>query len=372
MTSNENASSVEAHGQEQSVLFRIPQEMRDSIYSHLLIDTRIWLGRDWVRAENVERVRIVTDPNALSLLRTCRRVKVEVGHSWIGKVLFTFQSPERMMEKLTTIPRSKLSQIRHLRINGETAFLWWNGREENEARVYYWLPAFMKFLPGLRLDTLTIMDGSGDLITYEGIDALVKYGEGWKQLRCISHSSKILGVKCYRSEPGDFLDEYRRKHQPADWMSIMTHRDGAETQPSVQVYRSTQPANARPDKVGLVTDERTRLPYAQQAPEPGSEAAQMYGLVQDADLMSSAEERNKELMVVVTRGKGVDYEVKENSPRLPKDIGDIRDDCPNMTWAQIQKEHIEWVDDTLLPVVADAYRHADDYDWTQLHPGSWD
>ncbi|KAL2679301.1 hypothetical protein Neosp_010073 [[Neocosmospora] mangrovei] len=45
------------------------------------------------------------------------------------------------------------------------------------------------------------------------------------------------------------------------------------------------------------------------------------------------QEHGEEMMVVVKRGFGVDYEEKEGSPLLEDDI---RRDAPGMTWKEIQ------------------------------------
>ncbi|KAF5120464.1 hypothetical protein E5D57_013818 [Metarhizium anisopliae] len=89
----------------------------------------------------------------------------------------------------------------------------------------------------------------------------------------------------------------------------------------------------------------------------------------------SCGEKAKELMVVVKRGKGVRYQERKQSPYLPV-IGDIRKDCPRMTWAEIQKKYIDCeVDDGFVfsddaddgPKSVDIYGHVDEYKWTPLN-----
>lgn len=90
---------------------------------------------------------------------------------------------------------------------------------------------------------------------------------------------------------------------------------------------------------------------------------------EDATLMGPGE-IDKEMLVVVKRGAGVDYAVKEGSPYLPR--GDIRRDRPGETWEEIKARNDrhfsgEWsynepFDDD---GIEDTYSHVDEYKWLQ-------
>jgi hypothetical protein len=64
-----------------------------------------------------------------------------------------------------------------------------------------------------------------------------------------------------------------------------------------------------------------------------------FGNIADDTLMRP-ENVLKEMLVVLKRGNGVDYAVKEGSPYLP--IDDIREYCPGMTWEEIKAQQAAW------------------------------
>ncbi|KID96849.1 hypothetical protein MAJ_07235, partial [Metarhizium majus ARSEF 297] len=357
-----NSTLCAANDQESSWFFQLPQELRISIYGYLFLSTRVSHGRRPVR--RIAEIRITPAPHSLALLRTCRRVRTEIGDSWLGQVLFSFEDTETMMVKLTALSTATLSKIRHLRIRGETLMLSFGDED-----VYYRLVHILKLLPGLQLDTFTVLNMYGESVSYDVLNTLIKYGEGWKELRFISHGSSLLG---YAQPPDIFNDEhfnerYQRKPQPAHWVSAMNSRDGIENQPSVTIYRSTLAGEAC-----SVINEATRVLFEQTPPGKGKAAA--FATQEYAPIMSRGE-KAKELMVVVKRGKGVHYQERKQSPYLPV-IGDIRKDCPRMTWAEIQKKYIDCeVDDGFVfsddaddgPKSVDIYEHVDEYEWTPLN-----
>ncbi|KAI1755825.1 hypothetical protein F4782DRAFT_527181 [Xylaria castorea] len=341
--------------QESSQLFRIPQELRDLIYTQLFTDTRLSHGEKLLGM--ISSIRVIPAANALSMLRSCRRARAEIGDSWLGQVLFNFEDTQTMMTKLAALPIATLSKIHHVRIRGDTLVLRWP-----DDVFYYRLVHALKLLPGLRLDTLTVLNLYGGPVNYGVLNTLIRYSQGWKELRFISQTSSLLGFARggHNFAASDKMkDNYQRKPQPTDWIRAMNNRDGAASQPSVTIYRSTlarQPCS--------VSDEATRVQYEQEPPKPGEE--ETFSTQEHGDLMSP-DERTKELMVVVRRGRGIDYQEKLGSPLLAA-IGDIREDCPGMTWAEIKERHVEWQSDfdDRCPIKHDIYKHAGDYEWTPL------
>ncbi|KAF5120462.1 hypothetical protein E5D57_013816 [Metarhizium anisopliae] len=221
-----------ANDQESSWFFQLPQELRISIYGYLFLSTRVSHGRRPVR--RIAEIRITPAPNSLALLRTCRRVRTEIGDSWLGQVLFSFEDTETMMVKLAALSMATLSKIRHLRIRGETLMLSFGdedvyycdgtrARARSNAtwikRLFtrrlcpkvgpfpynYRLVHILKLLPGLQLDTFTVLNMYGESVSYDVLNTLIKYGEGWKELRFISHGSSLLG---YAQPPDIFNDEH--------------------------------------------------------------------------------------------------------------------------------------------------------------------
>ncbi|KAI8948039.1 hypothetical protein F4801DRAFT_558463 [Xylaria longipes] len=355
------SQSQPSNAQEGSQLFRIPQEVRDLIYAQLFFDTRLSHGRRSVG--RISDLRIVSASNSLAMLTSCRRARAEIGDSWLGWVLFSFEDTETMMTKLAALPIATLSKVHHIRVRGETLMLSWP-----DGDVHYRLVHALKLLPGLQLDTLTVLNLYGGKVSYDVLNTLIKYGQGWKELRFISHASSLLGF----AADDEINDRYWRKPQPADWIRAMNNRDGAASQPSVTIYRSTLAGQSC-----TVSDEASRVRFEQKPTKPHEEvtfATQEYG-----DLMSPGE-KTKELMVVVRRGRGIDYQEKPGSPFLTA-IGDIRKDCPGMTWLEIKKQHIDFPSDSedddsefsdsvfgdRDPIKQDIYKHADDYEWTPLN-----
>lgn len=255
------------------------------------------------------------------------------------QVLFCFENPCAMLRKLAALLANILSQVRHVRVTGSSFALRLRGsRRFFEIPKRWPLVAVFKLLPGLRLDQLTILGGDNPVLNYEILNGLVNDGTGWKTLRYISHSSEMLGYSSaahqfsgsafenWESWPG-----YWRKPQPRHWQDILERRDGSSSNPSVTIYRATEP-----DRYGWVLSPNKRARYEQDRLQSQYTNNQPYVFEEDPALMDY-EEPDKEIMIVVTRGHGVDYEEKENSPFI---MGDIRNHRL-MTWAEI---HTEFVD----------------------------
>lgn len=342
---------------------QIPQEIRDIIYSYVFCSTRICCGE---RAPTrIERIRIIPAPNALALLRTCHRAHAEIGHRWLHELLFSFETPVAMLDKLSNISIETRSMIRHVRVSGDPLMLTFP-----EDDVFYRTHAALKLLPGLRLDRLTVMGTRTSMVSYETLNKLVGLSNGWKELYYLSHNSTFLGYEDTWWAWDDDLDPklYLRMPQPATWQQALEDRDGSASCPSVAIYRSTNPG--RPCSV---LHAALRAPFAQTL-SAGQTLSTFYKK-EDASLMAVGE-REKEMLVVVKRGRGCDYEEKQNSKYVP---GDIRVQLPGMAWKQIRKKFIglggdESDKEFVVPawekekvVLEDAYSHVDDYVWPALH-----
>lgn len=292
--------------QAASKLFQsLPQELRLQIYSHLFSSTSpSSCGRTlslWERAV-ARRSRIRAKPattHALAVLQTCRRASAEIGDTWIGQILLHFEGPREMLDRLTPLPHSTLSKIRYLCVVAD------NWREDVH-NTYHELSAALKLLPGLRLDALTVLGTRFAPVSYETLTGLIRESYGWKELHYLSHNSELLGFE--RLEDIYDSENYKvwRKPQPGYWQSILEKRDGAQTKPSVTIYRSTVPKCP-----GSVMNPKTRTQFEQKI--PCSEALEAFGTTWDGQLLAAGE-RSKEFLVNVKRGCGVDYEGKEDSP----------------------------------------------------------
>ncbi|KAJ7741011.1 hypothetical protein B0H16DRAFT_1565686 [Mycena metata] len=233
----------------------------------------------------------------LALLRTCRSVRAEIRNTWLQQVLFVFEDPNSMLDKLANIPTTTLALIRYARISGETVML--SFREDS---IYYRTSQALKLLPGLALDRLTVLGPRDHEVSYQTLSMLVRHGAGWKELYYLSHNSAFLAYVDF----GD--DRYFRVPQPAGWQRALEARDGTNSGASVAIYR----ANA-PRCPGAVLDPATRVAFTQTLPA-GCDL-DTCGTFEDAALMKHGE-REKEVLVVVKRGHGVEYAEKQGSPYL--------------------------------------------------------
>ncbi|KAJ7191850.1 hypothetical protein GGX14DRAFT_701502 [Mycena pura] len=346
-----------------SLFMGLPREMRGEIYPHLFFSTRlVWGERSLGR---ISRLRITSAPNSLALLRTCRQIHAEIGTSWLQQVLFVFEDPNSMLDKLANIPSTTLALIQHARISGDPLMLSW---EDDD--VYYRTSQALKLLPGLALDRLTVLGTRGPEVCYQTLDMLVRHGAGWKELYYLSHKSTFLGYKDNDNWFGLAGEEspYLRVPQPEGWQRALEARDGATSGASVTIYRAKAPSLP-----GAFLDPARRAVFAQTLP-PGCDV-RTYATFEDAELMKDGE-CEKEILVVVKRGRGVDYAEKKDSPYHSD--GDIREAGLGKTWKQIKASLPRWDEDDDIfdqsddedetdPGVEEKYDSVDEYVWPPLH-----
>ena len=149
-------ASSSVNQQVHSKFMQLPQEIRDEIYANVFCSTRLAFGERALGRINSRRVVSSARGTALALLRTCRRTQDEIGVSWLPKVLFHFEDPESLLNKLAIIPITTRKQIRHVRVSGNPLMISWDDDD-----VYYRTAQALKLLPGLELDTLTILGTRG-------------------------------------------------------------------------------------------------------------------------------------------------------------------------------------------------------------------
>ncbi|KAL2276570.1 hypothetical protein FJTKL_00745 [Diaporthe vaccinii] len=371
------------NSQESSLFFqKLPPEIRLDIYDHPFGSTRLSFGKRPARiAGKMGNVHLRPAPNSLSLLRVCRRVTDEIGDSWLGQVLFSFEDPKTMLDKLADLDPQALAKLRHMRYLSDDMLTFKIRVDDGQHTGWrFRLDNVLKLLPGLRLDRLTVVGGPGAQFGYRALDPLINHSDGWKELYYVSYNSVMLGF----GKSDRLFGKYEwggvlRAPQPSTWNQVLTSRDG----PTASIA------------------------------EPGKES--QYGIESDATLMTPGE-KQKELLVVARRGKDVDYAVNEASPLLQYDI---RRYWPGMKWGQIRYMAIDWffeemcqeadfneddeddeelrqeltllyapplrrhdrspindaavrteVDERGYPIKVDTYKHADDYEWTPYHTDS--
>ena len=323
--------STAADPQTGSPLFRLlPQELRDEIYTHLFASTEFAFSD--LPPEHRDHNDQGTTPslNSLALLRTCRRVHREIGPSWLSAILLKFNSTCRMLDTLAALDSSLLSRIRHLDVFDNMII----ATRQDQDQAYH-VASALALLPGLRLDTLTVRAVPQALISHEALDGLVREGRGWRELRFVAPGSDILSFARFDPAFGDESERARfwRRPQPAHWRGVMEARDGVKSGASVTIFRSVLP-----HLTDAVFDPKMRTPFEQDVPEDEEEKA-AYGIAADYDLTESGE-IYKEVLVVVRRGAGVDYEVRADAPLLEKDI---RRGIPERTWGEIRAKYVHTI-----------------------------
>ncbi len=123
------------HQQENSRLMQLPPEIRDLIYAFIFRSTRFSYGRRG--PGQIDGYCVVISGNrgnALSLLRTCRRVNAEIGNQWVSQVVFSFEDPCTLLDKLAGISDTVRSLIRNVRTSGDTLRILWghSGKTEEQ------------------------------------------------------------------------------------------------------------------------------------------------------------------------------------------------------------------------------------------------
>lgn len=294
-----------ANRQDSSLFFQwLPTEIRLEIYSQLFRSTRLSFGERHTRSAE-KRVLACLRPalNSLSLLRVCHRVTDEIGDSWLGQVLFCFKDPEIMLDKLTTLDSQILSKLRHMRYSGGRLDVKLRARNGYPVGHGYHLVHILKFLPGLCLDRLTVFGHTIRESKCRELDDLIEHSNGWKELHYLSQSFAIIGFpQLYRGLYSRMQEEFLCVPQPWTWNHALVKRDGPTA--SVRMYRSTHAAGYG----STVRKPATCQPFVDQVAEPDK----THWVEEDIALMAPGE-KEKQLLVVARRGKGVDYIEKPGS-----------------------------------------------------------
>jgi hypothetical protein len=154
------STSSPVNQQTQSKLMQLPQEIRDEIYATVFRSTRFAFGKRAYSRDMGHRIRSANCGTALAILRTCRRVRDEVGVSWLNQVLFQFEDPTSLLRNLTRLPAALLGQIRHVRVLGDVITL------TPHDDCYYCTAQILRLLPGLKLDRLTVLGAKEPGLSY--------------------------------------------------------------------------------------------------------------------------------------------------------------------------------------------------------------
>lgn len=340
--------------QPDSPLLRLPGELREQIYDFLFVSTRVTFGER--STGRIGRKTLKPAPHSLALLRVCRQIYKEGKSFWLGRVLFNFENVESLLDKLSQLSLATLSQIRHIRTRGHPLML---TPPDSDDDVYYRLVWALKLLPGLQLETLTVLGQSDGLMNYDTLGGLIERGDGWRELRYITRDSTMLGFKKHDMF---MANPYWRRPQPTTWNTILLTRDGVDSKSTVTIYRSTQSKSP-----GTVMNRATRQIVDQIPPSD----LETFGIEEDPQFVRQGE-KEKELLVVVKRSRDVDILQHDVAPFTEYDI---RQWAEGMTWQEIRKVAIDrlydqdedddfgFEDEYIKNIEVDKYNNVDDYVW---------
>jgi hypothetical protein len=167
--------------------------------------------------------------NSLSLLRTCRQINQEIGSRWLGKALFSFETLPDMLDKLMPLPPTTLSKIRHVRTGSYPVDI-------NIVQITDQCAsdALLTLLQSMRLDTLTVFGPCYPLEARRLFDALIRHGNGWKELHYITLNANML----FCSEPnGDPTRPVPAAYVLQQWNDALTKRDGDKSGAHISIYQ---------------------------------------------------------------------------------------------------------------------------------------
>lgn len=306
-----------------SRLLSLPRELRDEIWTYFFNSTRLSFGLRYTPRHGERFIRPA--PHSLALLRVCHRIHAETRDSWIQRVLFNFEDPQTMLNKLSDIPDSTVSKIRHLRLVGSPMMRYLKGFDD----LMYRQDSVFHLVPALRLDCLTIVAIAPAAPEYDAIANLINRGNGWKELLYITRSSRMLGFSPSRSHGSRETGNIRRQPQPKFWNKKLSGRDGEGSGALVQVYRTFEE-----DDLESVLCQSRREVFEQ---SPAEDELEHFGLVDDEAMTKGAGAR-KALLVSVKRGDGVDF--AQRSPGYGKER-DMKARFNKRSW-RTRKKVIIW------------------------------
>ncbi|KAK7977272.1 hypothetical protein PG996_003342 [Apiospora saccharicola] len=233
-----------ANPQSNSILFKLPQEIRDKIYRDYFSCGPIQFGQD----RESKRRQPANKPRRhhLALLECCRRIRTEIGASWLGYIDLHFGTPEIMLQKLLTIPWP-LSSIRYVQVSDLMGPMV-AARTASRPQAEVFLHEFLRVLEGLRLDKLVVVAGLGHLPwEYLAVKLLIQQSNGWRRLEVAFQRSHLIDETAsdHQQDCYDFLQRYgprgyRRQRLPDAFMKALRQRDGPKSRPTVEMVQDDE------------------------------------------------------------------------------------------------------------------------------------
>jgi len=306
-----------------SRLLQLPRELRDEIWELVFNSTRLTFGLRYTPRYGERYLKPA--PHSLALLRVCRQTYIETRDMWLQRVLLNFEDPQTMLNKLSDMPESTVSRIRHLRLIGSPMMRYLKGFDD----LMYRHESIFQLVPALRLECLTIFAIAPAAPEYDALTNLVNRGNGWKELRYVTRNSSMLGFSPSRSHGSRETGDICRQPQPSSWNKRLVNRDGEDSGSSVEVFRAME----QNDYLSVLDPDRREI--FEQNPE--EHELQDFGRVDDEELTRGPGSR-KALLVVVKRGDNVD--VSQKSPGYGKER-DMKLRFSKRSW-RVRKKVVVW------------------------------
>lgn len=211
-----------AHQQDDSMIMQLPPEIRLIIYEYLFQSTRLVFNEQIASRRPTDRN--LDSRSVVSLLRTCRRINSEIGTTWLGQVHLHFEDTVSFAYTLVPLSILTRSKIRHVSVWG--GYLRWVGHDWNKEGDRWYIERLLFLLPGLALDTLTILGDEVSGVHFAMILFMITYSDGWKTLRFVAQASQVFR-----------WDEVSASRQPeqTEWRERVEARDGSRSGASVTI-----------------------------------------------------------------------------------------------------------------------------------------
>ena len=309
--SNTQIKEPQYAGQNSSQFCKLPPELRNQIYKYLFSSTTLVLSECCM-----ETMKMKSAPYSLAIVQTCWQIYNETKSMWPSEVLFIFDKPEDLLDKLSTQPSTIVSQIRHLRVRGGTLHL---RLTDDGASFWFGLSESLKLLPQLRLDTLTVLATVYEEYAHDTLNFLIRHGHGWKELHYIANDPKVLSISK--------LNYTRHPPHYGDWQKTLLDRDGPQSGAKVNIYRAKS-------NIPISLDDATSYEIFDDEWNLGPQD-DVFGIVHHQILTSDPEWLNG-MLVVVKRGRNADITLKGQPPF---DHSDIR--SHGMTWEDLRQYCVE-------------------------------
>lgn len=231
--------------------FHLPLELRQHVYRSYLSSL----------------TQVFPDLPAPAIFLSSRQLHDEAKPHYWQNTHFDFPSTKRLLDFLTSIDNTTLTQLRHISVHGYP-FPVFLDPSKQASWITYPFETILPLFPGLQLSTFRFWDpfhgegvdedGWGHDATYITVEHFIK-SQGFRELTYIvAHDQFMYQVEFWTSGNGKDETKISERHpQPSTWDAMMKARDGADSGASVTMYRVLDNGNQR---IALETEFETVHP----------------------------------------------------------------------------------------------------------------